>query len=249
MRTPSNECVEGSAKDAAKDSERRCVLTGERGPRAALNRLVLDDAGQVWPDVRARAPGRGAWLGVGRPALETAVAKGKLKGALARSFRSGDVVVPADLADRLGVALRDNALNRLGMEARSGALLFGSDRIGEAARAGKIAMLLHAADAGEDGSRKLDQAWRVGSDMEGSDRRGTTLPVGRDLLSQALGRENAVHIGVADDRAAARIGEALDKWLVYEGCAPVNSAGMACATADEGSSARKRARQIEGLIG
>ncbi len=242
MRTPPNECV----PDSADGPERRCILTGERGPRATLNRLALDDAGQVWPDVRARAPGRGAWLGVDRAALEVAVAKGKLKGALARSFKSGDIAIPDDLATRLGTALRDNALNRLGLESRAGSLLLGSDRIGEAARAGKISMLLHAADAGEDGSRKLDQAWRVGSDMEGTDRRGLTLPVGRDLISQALGRENAVHVGVADDRAASRIGEALEKWLAYEG---VIWAGTACENTDEGSSAREHARQTEGLIG
>ncbi len=242
MRTPPNEC----AHDSADGPERRCIVTGERGPRVTLNRLAIDDAGQVWPDVRARAPGRGAWLGIGRAALEIAVAKGKLKGALARSFKSGDIGVPDDLAERLGSALRDNALNRLGLDSRAGSLLLGSDRIGEAARAGKIAMLLHAADAGEDGSRKLDQAWRVGSDMEGSDRRGVTLPVGRDLISQALGRENAVHVGIADDRAAKRIGEALDRWLAYEG---VISASTACETADEGSSAREHVRQTEGLIG
>ncbi len=242
MRTPPNEC----ASDPVDGPERRCILTGEHGSRTALNRLAIDEAGQVWPDVRARAPGRGAWLGVDRAALEIAIAKGKLKGALARSFKSSEIVIPPDFADRLGVALRDNALNRLGLEARAGALLLGSDRIGESARAGKISMLLHAADAGEDGSRKLDQAWRVGSDKEGSDLRGQTLPVGRDPLSKALGRENAVHIGVADDRAAKRIGEALNRWLAYEG---FNSAGTACENTDEGSSARERTRQTEGLIG
>lgn len=246
MRTPPNECAPELASEPADAPERRCILTGERGPRGTLNRLALDDASLVWPDVRARAPGRGAWLGVDRAALEIAVAKGKLKGALARAFKSSDVSVPADFAERLGAALRDNALNRLGLEARAGALLLGSDRISESARAGKIAMLLHAADAGQDGSRKLDQAWRVGSDAEGSDLRGITLPVGREPLSQALGRENAVHIGVADDRAAKRIGEALDKWLAYEG---LNSASTACENTDEGSSARERARQTEGLIG
>ena len=39
------------------------------------------------------------------------------------------------------------------MEARSGNLINGSDRIEAAARAGKVALLIHAADAGEDGRR------------------------------------------------------------------------------------------------
>ena len=41
-----------------------------------------DPTAQVAPDVRARAPGRGAWIGVVRAELDEANAKGKLKGAL-----------------------------------------------------------------------------------------------------------------------------------------------------------------------
>ena len=55
------------------------------------------------------------------------------------------------------------------MEARSGNLINGSDRVETAARTGKVHLLIHAADAGEDGRKKLDQAWRVGG---GGGRRG-----------------------------------------------------------------------------
>ena len=49
-------------------AERRCILTGEHGPRAGLIRLALGPDGIVAPDVRARAPGRGAWIAVDRAA-------------------------------------------------------------------------------------------------------------------------------------------------------------------------------------
>src|SRR3546814_4282928 len=64
--------------------------------------------------------------------------------------------------------------------------------------------LFHAADASVDGNRKLDSAWRVGSDAEGSDLRGLVLPIGRAILSLALGRENVVHGGLTDPDAARR---------------------------------------------
>ena len=70
--------------------------------------------------------------------------------------------MPSDLGARTEAALRQAALDRLGMESRAGNLLNGSDRIENAARSGKVHMLIHAADAGADGSRSLDQAWRVG---------------------------------------------------------------------------------------
>ena len=70
--------------------------------------------------------------------------------------------VPADLGERIEAALRQATLDRLGMEARSGNLINGSDKVETAARQGNVQLLIHASDAGEDGRRKLDQAWRVG---------------------------------------------------------------------------------------
>src|SRR5690606_23166555 len=66
--------------------ERRCVLTGRTAGRDELVRLALSPDGAVMPDALARAPGRGAWIGVSRDELEQARASGKLKAALARAF-------------------------------------------------------------------------------------------------------------------------------------------------------------------
>ena len=196
MRTPHNDTVE---------AERRCILTGDRAPGRRLSGLPLLLNGRVLPDVRAKAPGRGAWIGVARPALETALGKGKLKGALARAFKTGEFTIAADLPQQIEDALSRAALDRLGLEARASTIVTGSDRIEEAARKGALHRLYHAADAGADGNRKLDQAWRVGEGEEGSDRRGLVLSVARPILSVALGRENVVHIGVIDAGAAQRI--------------------------------------------
>jgi predicted RNA-binding protein YlxR (DUF448 family) len=191
--------------------ERTCILSRRTAPRDDLIRLALGPDGQVAPDVRARAPGRGAWIGVGRAELDEANAKGKLKGALARAFKTGDVGVPADLGERVEQALRQAALDRLGMEARAGNLINGADRVEAAARAGKVALLIHAADAGEDGRRSLDQAWRVG----GGDAQGLVFPEGRTILSMALGRENVVHVALTDRAAAARVSRALARWRAF----------------------------------
>lgn len=197
--------------------ERRCILTGERAERGALIRLALCPDGSVAPDVRARAPGRGAWIGVDRPALEEAIAKGRVKAALARAFKQGPIEVPADLPERIERALSQGLLDRLGLEARGGTLLTGSDRIEEAARRGRVALLLHASDAAPDGCNRLNQAWRVGRDAEGTGETGTVLPVDRSSLSVALGRDNVVHVALTDRRAAERVGQFLDRLLQFRG--------------------------------
>jgi hypothetical protein len=209
-RTPAK-AVGQSKEDSAHVPERSCILTRRTAPREELIRLALGPDGQVAPDVRARAPGRGAWIGVGRRELDKAHAKGKLKGALARAFKTGDVTVPADLGERIEAALQQQALDRLGLEARGGTLLTGAERIEQAARAGKVQLLIHAADAGADGNRALDQAWRVG----GGDRQGLVFPLGRTILSMALGRENVVHIALTDAAAARRVSHAIARWQAF----------------------------------
>ena len=193
--------------------ERTCILTRRKGTKDELIRLALSPDGEVAPDVRARAPGRGAWIGVTRAELDEANRKGKLKAALQRAFKTSAVAVPADLGERVEAALRQTALDRLGMEARSGNLINGFDKVENAARSGKVALLVHAADAGEDGRRKLDQAWRVG----GGGERGVIFPEPRPILSMALGRENVVHVALTDPAAASRVLHALRRWRAFTG--------------------------------
>lgn len=210
MRTPTNEALGSDIIEKDTGPERTCVLTRETRSKDSLIRLALSPDGEVAPDVRARAPGRGAYIGTSRAALDEANAKGKLKGVLARAFKQ-EVTVPADLGERIAAALRKQALDRLGLEARAGNLVNGGERVEQAARAGKVHLLIHASDAGEDGNRKLDQAWRVG----GGDERGLVFPEDRTILSMALGRENVVHVALTDPAAAKRVSMAIDRWLTF----------------------------------
>lgn len=220
--------------------ERTCILSGRQGARDELIRLALSPDGEVAPDVRARAPGRGAWIGVDRATLEAALARGRLQAACARAFRTVGIAVPADLGARIEAALAQAALDRLGLEARAGHLVLGAEKIEGAARRGDVALLIHAADASEEGRRKLDQAWRVGGDEEGSGRRGVILPAPRPILSLALGRENVVHVAIVDRAAAARVAHALRRWRAFIGrdaaldAASAEAAAVPATKLDEG---------------
>jgi predicted RNA-binding protein YlxR (DUF448 family) len=226
MRIPHNEPLASDILEAhpagSDQPERRCILTGRNAGRDELIRLAISPGGEVLPDVLARAPGRGAWIGVSRSALDTAIAKGKLKGALARAFKGEALTIPADLGAKIEAALLRALTDRLGLEMRTGFLLLGSERIAEKARSGRVAWLAHAADASEDGSRKLDQAWRVGEDAEGSGKAGMRLPLDRASLSVALGRENVVHLALTDVAAAQRIDGLLQRLVYFLGHGETN---------------------------
>ncbi len=221
MRNPRNEPlgVHDIAESAGTGDgpERRCVLSGRHGGRDEFVRLALSPEGAVLPDALARAPGRGAWIGVSKSELAEAVAKGKLKGALARAFKGAPLAIPPDLADIAERALLRSLLDRLGLEMRAGKLILGSDRIANEARMGKVAALYHAADASDDGARKLDQAFRVGSDAEGTGLAGLRLPLDRAALSVALGRDNVVHLALADRASAERVAIPLRRLQTFLG--------------------------------
>jgi predicted RNA-binding protein YlxR (DUF448 family) len=238
MRNPRNEpLADHDIADAAGTGdgpERRCVLSGRNAGRDEMLRLAISPDGDVLPDALARAPGRGAWIGVDRAALAEALAGGKLKAALARAFKSGRVAIPDDLPELAERALARALLDRLGLELRTGKLVLGSDRIASDARTGKVAALYHAADASEDGSRKLDQAFRVGSDAEGTGLTGVRLPLDRTALSVALGRDNVVHLALADRASAERVAIPLRRLLHYLG-------GPAAAVTDDTPDSRQGA--------
>lgn len=233
MRSPPNErlspdIVDDGVSSRKTGSERRCILSGETAARDALVRLAISPDGDVLPDAQAKAPGRGAWITPDGQALENAVAKGHLKGALARAFKGAKLSIPDNLSALVEAALRRHVTDRLGLEMRGGNIVLGSNRIAEQARGGAVALLLHASDASEDGRKKLDQAWRVGMEAEGSGSRGTVLPLDREALSVALGRENVVHLGVAghdrDRRAADRVERAVSRLIQFVRTEPCDAA-------------------------
>lgn len=193
--------------------ERRCILTGAHGPRATLIRLAVGPDNQIAADLGAKLPGRGAWIAADRALLAAAMAKGKLKGALARAFKSNTLHLPEDLADQIAAGLERRALDRLGLENKSGNLIWGHERVGEAILKGKVRLLMHAADARPDGMSKLEARRRGAS----PDTVSIVLPVGREQLSMALGRENVVHAAIGDSGSAARVIETLERWAAFNG--------------------------------
>lgn len=175
----------------AKQSERRCVATGETlFPETGL-RFVLGPDGALAPDFTGKLPGRGAWLTPSRPALEAALRKG----AFARSFKA-PARAPEDLAERVEAGLAKAALSALGLARKAGDTVLGFEKVRAALKGGEIAVLVNARDGGADGRRKLE-GLAGGVDLV------EVFTV--DELSAALGRdEPAVHIGLKKGPAAQR---------------------------------------------
>jgi predicted RNA-binding protein YlxR (DUF448 family) len=205
QRMEHNDRLIPASPAAGKESQRRCLLTGEAMPRAGLIRLALGPDGGIVPDLSGKLPGRGGWISADRTLFETVAARKRLHGALARALKTNAMRLPDDLADQIEAVLSHRLLQRLGLENRAGNLIFGADRVREQLARGRVLMVLHAGDARPDGANRLDgMARAVGESLE-ADIAHVRLPIGRAALSAALGRDNVVHIGVIDAGAATRI--------------------------------------------
>ena len=145
-------------------------------------RFILAPDGVLVPDVAARLPGRGLWLTARRDIVDRAVAKR----AFARAARQ-PVAAPPGLADRVEALLAQRCCDALGFARRAGLAAAGFDRVGEAVRRGKAALLLFALDGAEAGRRKLLAA--------GGDLPSASVLTAAELGS-AFGRERIVHAAI-----------------------------------------------------
>ena len=175
----------------AREPERSCIVTRAKGPPAELLRFGLGPDGVVVPDIRARLPGRGAWVTAEASVVSTAV---KRK-SFARAFKT-EVAVPPDLAALVEGLLERDALQALSLANKAGLVLTGAFKVEAGIGAKSITALVHAAEAGADGRRKLDAA--LTRQLGDAARMVARIQFFRsDQLDLALGRTNVIHAALA----------------------------------------------------
>ena len=173
-------------------TERRCIVTGETGPKAGLIRFVVGPDETVYPDVAGKLPGRGMWVSADRAALEKAVAK--------RLFSKGakrQVAVPDGLVATTEAALLKRVQDAIAIARKAGRAVAGYEKVRAMLDRGEAQVLLQATDGSARGKGKL-------STPEGGRWIGF-LTV--DELGLAFGRDRVVHAAVASGTLARRIVE------------------------------------------
>jgi len=187
-----------------------CALTRAVKPEAELIRFVAAPDGSVVPDIKAKLPGRGVWIGLDRGS----VAQAARRNVFARSLKAPVRAAP-DLADQLAALLRDAALGRLGLSRRAGGLVTGFMKVEATLACAQIAALLLAADAAEDGARKMAQA------VHRNFPNGAPFPALRLFssaeLGLATGLPNVIHAAVLQGPAGKSFVEAALRLQRYEG--------------------------------
>ena len=176
----------GTAR-VAPDSERTCALTREIKSPAELIRFVVGPSGEAVPDVKRKLPGRGIWITATRAAIEEAVRRN----VLTRGFKR-DVRVARDLAAQTEQMMERSALDALAIAGKAGKVITGFSRVETAVGRDDLLALIHAADAAEEGKRKLANALRRKTAGESSEIAVIDAFSGSQL-DLALNRPNVVH--------------------------------------------------------
>ncbi|MFO7855352.1 MAG: RNA-binding protein [Paracoccaceae bacterium] len=179
----------GRPKDRT-EPERRCIATGESGPKAPLLRFVIGPSGEVTPDLAEKLPGRGMWLTATREAAERAVKRR----AFARAARA-PVSAPPDLPDLLERLLAQRLVEAVALARKAGLAVTGFEKVKARLRQGPVAALLEARDGSDQGRAKLRPLARGAPIMDSLDSGELGLAFGRAFVIHA-----ALDAGGATDR-------------------------------------------------
>ena len=183
----------GGQKDTGEGPERRCIVSGEVGPKAGLIRFVAGPDGQVVPDVLGRLPGRGFWVTSTREALDRAAAKG----LFSRAART-KVTTPAELADLIEGMLARRVVELISLTRKAGLAVTGYEKVKDWLVNGTATVLIQASDGSERGKSKLRPPEKTG------------LFIGcltAQEIGLAFGREHAIHGALAAGGLSNRVVE------------------------------------------
>ena len=112
---------------------------------------MVGPAAEAVPDVKRKLPGRGIWITATRASIEEAAKRN----VFARGFKR-DVRVARDLPRKRRQLIERAALDALAIAGKAGTVVSGFSRVEAAVGRDDILALIHAADASDDGKRKLD---------------------------------------------------------------------------------------------
>jgi predicted RNA-binding protein YlxR (DUF448 family) len=193
MSSPPPTTPDAAAPDAAgadppeRGPLRRCIVTRETLPKAAMLRFVIGPGQEVVPDPAGRLPGRGLWLKSQGDVLVRAMKAG----SFAKAAR-GKVAVPPDLESRVADGLRSRIRDLIGFARRGGLAVAGREAVLEWLRTGRAALLVAASDGSEAERARLTG----GREYE------VLAPLTAAELGQVFGRERAVHVALAEGNLA-----------------------------------------------
>ncbi len=176
-----------------KETTRKCIVTGNVLEKEQLLRFTIIPDGTIVPDFKKKLPGKGVYVLNAKSVLEKAIKTGAFGKVLKTSAKSGNV-----LKEQVEHLLYKQALDAISLARKAGSLICGMEKVAEALKKNKVAFLLQAADAGEDGRKKIAA---LAKDLEIFNL--FTI----EELDKELAKENTVHLALLKGQMAEMVRE------------------------------------------
>ncbi len=183
----------GGKDEQQDDPERKCIVTGESGPKSGLIRFCVGPEGEVVPDILGKLPGRGFYVSAERAALT----KAATKGLFSRAARQ-PVKVPPDLVDTVEFLLMRRVTDLLSMARKASGAVMGYEKVKTWLASGKAKVLLQASDGSERGKTTLRAPDGPASLID---------CLTAQEMGLSFGRERAIHAALAAGGLTSRVVE------------------------------------------
>ena len=132
-----------------KETTRKCIVSGEVLEKENLLRFTLAEK-DIVPDFKKKLPGTGIYVKCSKKALSTAIQKNLFSKACKKSVQTSE-----DLVEIVEKQLKKHGLELISLSRKAGILLTGFEKVCDALKNNKIAFILEASDAGNDGHQKI----------------------------------------------------------------------------------------------
>ena len=206
--------VVAARKNVDGAQERTCALTRVAMDPSGLVRFVAAPDGTIAPDLKRKLPGRGVWI----TARADCVARAAARNVFARSLKQ-QVSVDPDLARRVDDLMLAEARQSLALANKAGLVVHGAMAVEKLVAQGKVAVLVHAADGGRDGARKMLQALRRHYGAQ-ADLTPVIEIFDSAQLDLALGHANVIHAALKRGAATQAFLVRCQRLAAYRGVAP-----------------------------
>ena len=184
------------------DKERRDIVSGKVMECSEMLRFAITIDDMIIPDFKKQLPGKGVYVACSKSSLSTAIEKNLFAKAIGKKVK-----LPSDFLKMVENLLRNKGLKAICLAKKAGNLLTGFEKVADALKKDKVAFLLEAKNAGEDGHEKL---LSLAKDLK------VFMLYEVEELDEALNRVNTVHLAFLKNDIAKMVYndlEKLDKFL------------------------------------
>ncbi|MBE6451543.1 MAG: DUF448 domain-containing protein [Alphaproteobacteria bacterium] len=184
-----------------KETNRKCIATGQIKSKEELLRFVKTPDSRLVPDFNKKLEGRGLYVSVSKKALQTALDKNLFIKSIRQHLKIEDNFL--SLVEQL---LYKRGLDSVNLARKAGALVTGFEKVKEKILKNKVAFLIEAQDAGQDGTEKI---CAIAKNLE------VIKVYNIQDLDLALDKVNTVHVAVLKSDIAGMVYKNVKRYQTF----------------------------------